>query len=206
MKKNIYLLIAGLLFYCSTAIGQITGGGAGNNESRQTTNNEPGNSRTLVGLTLLPIIDLEEVFDPDELSDIFVTTGVGVRIAKEQLSGKEHGIVDGAGLCINSAFGLAGNASSTDFNVNKYFMSFYGFKEFGSTKPFGILAGLGANYTTASIPDTDISTGYFTVGLHTGLYLQSDPSKKVFIRVGFDQYVMVRGAFINSIGISLGFN
>lgn len=116
----------------------------------------------------------------------------------------------------------SGNSYSETIYGSKHYLSSYLFKEFDTKYvSFGLLAGPGVNYTRGkyssynpkqnSYTVRDIEGGFISAGLHTGQYLHKYLStndkgeKNFFIRVGFEQFIMVKGAvgsiFILSFGL-----
>lgn len=131
------------------------------------------------------------------------------------LSGIENA---GIGFASNNLMDLflARNNNTEALYWSKHYLSGYLFKEYDTKViSFGLLAGLGLNYTRGTYeqgsPKTVTDVSFFTGGLHTGEYIQkylgknSKGQKTFFIRVGLDQFIMAKGAIANAAFLSLGF-
>jgi hypothetical protein len=126
----------------------------------------------------------------------------------------------GLGASVNSYVDLSHDAEDGERLVySKHYLSGYAFKEFdGRLGTVGLLAGPSINYTHAryyvypdySKPGQDISTGFFTVGVHTSQYVQkylwknSQGQKTGFLRLGFNQFLMLQGSLGSSFFLNIG--
>lgn len=120
-----------------------------------------------------------------------------------------------------------GSGTSTIETIygSKHYLSGYVFKEFDTRFiSAGVLAGPGLNFTrgayslqtwdaskkTYSYPVNDVEASFFTVGLHTGLYLHKYLStnkkgqKNLFMRLSFEQFVMAKGSYGSVLALSFG--
>lgn len=126
----------------------------------------------------------------------------------------------GLGMAGNSLVGLSHDAEDGERLVyNKHYLSAYAFKEFdGRLGTAGLLLGPSLNYTNATLyvypdsskPSQDISTGFLAAGVHTGQYVQKylwtngNGQKTGFLRLGLNQFFMLKGAFATSFLITIG--
>lgn len=149
--------------------------------------------------------------------------GLVLKVGAEALGvNRENGVAtsqkkSGFGLGVTGIMGIYVKVNNEAVDFSKYYLSGYYFKEFDvKFISLGLLAGPGINYTTgvlstigSSTSKTDVS--FFTGGLHTGQYIQYYLGKKekeekaLFIRFGFDQFVMLEGALTSTMFLSLGF-
>lgn len=144
----------------------------------------------------------------------------GIGFASTTLPENEAGFKQGVDIETGQPNG-SGQALTKSAYYTKFYLSTYLLKEF-DTKfiTLGILAGPGLNYTTGTYSVgthdgrtwayTKADASFMTGGLHTGQYLHKYLStnkrgeRNFFMRLGFDQFLMLKGTMSSTVYLSFG--